>query len=119
MSDLTNPSKALDLVHRIEMVCNFTEGEPMRKAIADGVPISMPQDIGSLGFDVPLWCGLGIVGLRSALDAFAKRGGIPPSKCNVCNGTSCIKSRFAQYTEPDESTAFGEVEDLRRLFAHN
>jgi hypothetical protein len=37
------------------------------------VPVSMPPSVGNMGFDVSLWLGLGLVGLWSALDAFAEK----------------------------------------------
>ena len=93
----------------------------MQAALDHSLPVSMPHDVGSLGFDAPLWVGLGIVGLWSALDAFAERAGIPITKCAACDGPNCLSSRLTstgKLSVADER-ALKELEDVRHLFAHN
>lgn len=63
-------------------------------AVEQNVPVSMPRAPGALGFDIPLWVGLGTVGLWAALDAFSERAGLPSPKCMVC-GKRCMPERFA------------------------
>jgi len=81
----------------------------------------MPPDVGSLGFDTHLWVGLGMVGLWSALDAFAEREGIAPERCSVCDRKNCLSSRLANTGKlnPGDESALKEMEDVRHLFAHN
>ena len=74
--------------------------------------------VGSLGFDAPIWVGLGIVGLWAALDAFAERAKLNRIKCAICEG-KCIPSTFAGYTQGNEGQALQELENLRHLYAHN
>jgi len=107
-----NPGRALDVVRRIEVMCDFVESEGVREAVNKYVPVTMPFDPGSLGFDIPLWVGLGIVGLWAALDAFGERGGLPDQQCSRC-GKSCIAGRFGG------QRSLQELEDLRHLYAHN
>jgi hypothetical protein len=112
---------ALKQIDRIAQLCDFVEHPGIRKAIDDSVPVTMPQDLGSLGFDVHLWVGFAIVGLWAALDAFAERSGFPPSTCAVCGGRNCLSSRLTtigSMSPPDRQT-LEELEDLRHLFAHN
>ena len=80
----------------------------------------MPQDVGSLGFDTGLWVGLGIVGLWSALDAFAERAGIRATRCAKC-GRNCLLARLlvTGRLNADDELTLKELEDLRHLFAHN
>ena len=66
-----NPQRAIGVVDRVEMMCNFLETQAVRDAVAAAVPVTMPRAPGALGFDIPLWVGLGCVGLWAALDAFA------------------------------------------------
>ncbi len=89
-----------------------------KNAIEKYVPVSMPASVGSLGFDAPIWVGLGIVGLWAALDAFAERAKLNRIKCAICEG-KCIPSTFAGYTQGNEGQALQELEDLRHLYAHN
>jgi hypothetical protein len=116
MADM-NPARAFDVARRIPMMCDFIETiKP--DAIKNHVPVCMPADVGSLGFDTPLWGGLGIVGLWAALDAFAQRADLPNPKCRIC-GIKCIPLRFASYTTGNEEQSLRELEDLRHLYAHN
>jgi hypothetical protein len=72
MADM-NPGRALDVVRRVEMMCDFIENPAVRSAVEQAVPVTMPRAPGALGFDIPLWVGLGIVGLWAALDGLAER----------------------------------------------
>ena len=119
MADKTGTSRALNQVNLVEMLCQFLESDALRDCINRSVPVSMPLDVGSLGVDVHLWCGLGTVGLWAALDAVAERAGLPRStKCTVCSMKSCIHWRF-QKVQHNQGAALEELEDLRHLYAHN
>ena len=113
-----NPSRALGIVRRIEMMADFRQHPVVRRAAEEAVPVTMPRDIGALGFDVPLWMGLGIVGLWATLDAFHERAKLPRPSCPTCAG-SCIAIRFASYADTAEKPSLLELEDLRHLHAHN
>jgi hypothetical protein len=117
----SNVSLGLSQVDRIAQLCDFLAHPGMRAALDDSVPVSMPHDVGSLGFDTPLWVGLGIVGLWSALDAFAERAGIPTGKCSACGGPNCLSSRLTSTSKLNvaDERALKELEDVRHLFAHN
>jgi hypothetical protein len=41
-------------VHTIESLCNFLEQDAVRN-LSYQIPVSMPPDIGSLGFDKTFW----------------------------------------------------------------
>jgi hypothetical protein len=115
----TNPARALEVVRRIEMLCDFIEHPAISNtAVAQAVPVSMPQLVGSLGFDIPLWVGLGTVGLWAALDAFSERAALPRNLCKIC-GRRCMAERFASYAQGNDSEMLKELEDLRHLYAHN
>jgi hypothetical protein len=114
----TDPGRASAFVNRIEMMCDFIEGDAVRRAVAEGVPVTMPPHPGSLVFDIPLWVGLGTVGLWATLDAFANRKGLPDSKCPNC-WRRCIPERFAGSTPAGDAQSLKELEDLRHLYAHN
>lgn len=114
-----NPGRALEVVRLVEMMCDFIESPATRTAVDQFVPVTMPRDVGSLGFDVPLWAGLGTVGLWAALDAFAERADLPAVVCTVCNRRSCIQSRFVKHIHSNERVVLAELEDLRHLYAHN
>ncbi|MGH9907250.1 MAG: hypothetical protein ACRD8U_16905 [Pyrinomonadaceae bacterium] len=107
-------------IQLIGRVCDFLESPAIREAAEKHVPCTMPQTVGGLGFDVPLWMGLGVVGLWAALDAYADRAAIPKSKCSVC-GTRCLRARLTSTPKVSSqlATAIDEIEDLRQLFAHN
>jgi hypothetical protein len=93
----SNVSLELSQVDCIAQLCDFLAHPGMQAALDHSLPVSMPHDVGSLGFDAPLWVGLGIVGLWSALDAFAERAGIPITKCAACEGQrSASVFRMAQ-----------------------
>jgi hypothetical protein len=115
----TNPARAISVVKRVEMMCDFIEHPAIKIAVEQSVPVSMPRLPGALGFDIALWVGLGTVGLWAALDAFAERAGLPRSQCPTCKRLGCISPRFARYTQGNESQSLNELEDLRHLYAHN
>jgi hypothetical protein len=114
----TNPAQAINLVKRVEMMCDFLEHPIITQAIENGVPVTMPRLPGALGFDIPLWVGLGTVGLWAALDAFSERAAIPRTKCAICNRI-CIRGRFGPYARDNEESILGELDDFRHLYAHN
>ena len=113
---------ALSQVDRIASLCNFLDHPGMKAAVDQSVPVTMPHDVGSLGFDTPLWIGLGIVGLWSAPDAFAERAAFTTThtRCTKC-GRNCFPSRLSSTDKVDvaDGRALEELEDLRNLFAHN
>ena len=114
-----NPARALNVVVRIEMMCDFIEHPAINTAVEQNVPVSMPRAPGALGFDIPLWVGLGTVGLWAALDAFSERAGLPNPKCTVC-GKRCMPERFAGLNmQGTDGASLKELEDLRHLYAHN
>jgi hypothetical protein len=112
-----SPSKALSLVTRIEMMCDFIEHPAIRTAVEQAVPVSMPREVGALGFDIPLWVGLGTVGLWAALDGFSERAGLSRRKCPIC-GHHCMPQRFAGAGAPNND-GLKELDDIRHLHAHN
>jgi hypothetical protein len=112
-----NSAQAINQVKCIVGMCDFFENPPIRNAIDQSVPVSMPPDPGSLNFDIPFWVGLGMVGLWAALDAFAERAGLQ-SNCRTC-GRKCIVAAYTTKLQGAERQAFAELEDLRHLYAHN
>jgi len=116
-----NMSLALNQIDRIALLCEFLTHPEIQTAIDRSVPVTMPHDIGSLGFDTHLWIGLGTVGLWSALDAFADRANFTKPKCQTCDRSTCLWSRFsaAGTIYPAQALALKELEDVRHLFAHN
>jgi hypothetical protein len=114
----TNPARAIGVVKRVEMMCDFMENPIVTEAIENGVPVTMPRLPGALGFDVPLWVGLGIVGLWAALDAFSERAALDRRKCTTCKRI-CILGRYEPYIKGNEGPAFAELDDFRHLYAHN
>jgi hypothetical protein len=118
MTDLS-PARALNVVKRVEMMCDFMENPAIVNAVANAVPVSMPGLPGALGFDIPLWVGLGTVGIWAALDEFAKRAGLHGEKCPTCRAR-CMPTRFvAPYVQGTDGQSLRELEDLRHLYAHN
>jgi hypothetical protein len=113
-----NPSRAITVAQRIEMMCDFLEHPLITQAIENGVPVTMPRSPGSLGFDVPLWVGQGCVGLWAALDAFSERAALPRTACSTC-GRHCIVERFAPHAQGSERLILAELDDFRHLYAHN
>jgi hypothetical protein len=107
-----NPAQAISVAQRVEQLCDFFGHSAVQKALED-IPVSMPPDFGSLGFDRALWVGLGIVGLWAALDAFYERAGLIATKCAVCKRKRCIRARFANYCEGD-STIMPETDTRSR-----
>ena len=78
-------------VNRIEYLCDFID--TVRDYALAQVPTGgpMPHHLGSLGFDEPLWVGLGMVGLWATLDTFANRAEIySKNKCPVCCSKGCV-----------------------------
>jgi len=112
-----SPARAIDQVRRIEGMCDFLECQPIKDAVEQSIPVTMPADAGSLGLDIPLWVGLGMVGLWAALDAFAERAGLQ-SKCSTC-GMKCIVTAYTSKFKGTDGQSFAELEDLRHLYAHN
>jgi hypothetical protein len=116
----THPAQALDVIKRVEMMCDFLKNPIITQAIENGVPVTMPRLPGALGFDIPLWVGLGMVGIWASLDAFAERAGLPGAICETCQGRTCIRARFDNRLQDDEErSSFAEIEDIRHLYAHN
>jgi hypothetical protein len=112
-----SPAKALSVVARIEMICDFIENSAIQNAVKLAVPVTMPREVGALGFDIPLWVGLGTVGLWAALDGFAERAGLSKRKCPIC-GHHCMPQQFAAAGAPDND-GLKELDDIRHLYAHN
>jgi hypothetical protein len=112
-----NSAQAINQVKCIVGMCDFFDNPSIRRAIDQSVPVSMPPEAGALGFDIPLWVGLGMVGLWAALDAHAERAGLQ-SKCSTC-GRKCIVAAYTTKLQGAECQAFAELEDLRHLYAHN
>ena len=114
-------SLALSQIARVAQLCDFLEHPEIAEAIHRGAPVRVPYDIGALGFDPPLWIGLGTVGLWSALDAYADRSSFPKTKCATCNRGGCLWGRLSgtgKLSAP-QALALAELEDIRHLFAHN
>jgi hypothetical protein len=112
-----NPERALGVVRHVETMCDFFDNAAIRTAIEQAVPVTMPRAPGAL-VNVPLWVGLGMVGLWAALDAFFERAALPESQCATC-GRRCLPIRFGPHTQGTETLVLAELEDLRHLFAHN
>lgn len=117
----TSYSLAVNQVERIAQLCDFLEQPALLEVIKISIPVTMPADIGSLGFDTGLWVGFGLVGLWSALDAFAERSRIQNFRCAVCKRKGCLASRLTNTGKVDATAVviLRELEDLRHLFAHN
>jgi hypothetical protein len=111
-------SLALAQVARISQLADFLEHRELRAAIKRSAPVGIPPGPGSMGFDEPLWVGLGIVGLWAALDAFAERANLK-AKCLVCGRSACVVGRLASNKPAPSTTPLEEIEDLRHLFAHS
>ena len=107
-------------VSRIAMMCDFLSNPALSRAAVGGSPVTMPQTIGSMGFDEPTWVGLGIVGLWAALDAYAERSSIK-STCPACDRGACLFGRLTSDRKIGVHLhdPLAEIEDLRHLFAHN
>jgi len=114
-------SLALSQIARVAQLCDFLAHPEIAEAIHRGAPVTVPHDIGALGFDAPLWIGLGTVGLWSALDAYAERSSFPKTKCPTCSRGGCLWGRLSatgKLSAP-QALALAELEDMRHLFAHN
>ena len=48
----THPAQALDVIKRVERMCDFLKNPIITQAIENGVPVTMPRLPGALGFDV-------------------------------------------------------------------
>jgi hypothetical protein len=115
----TDAIRALNQASRIRQFCDFVDHPVIRKAIDDAVPVTMPRDLGSLGLDVSLLIGLGIVGLWSALDAYASRAPLTRVRnCSTC-GSKCITARFNGHLVSPLPVVLDELDDLQHLYAHN
>src|SRR5690349_10678700 len=100
-SDHMSINLAINQVSQIESLCRFLENPDTQRAVDIVVPVCMPRDIGSLGFDVPVFASLGIVGLWAALDAYAERAGLGKQKCGVC-GSACLEARYDPTNKLDQ-----------------
>jgi len=114
----TEPGRGLHVVGRISQLCDFIDHPVISSAVRQGAPVPMRPAVGTFGFDVPLWIGLGTVGLWASLDAFAERSGMNTAKCSTC-GIRCVGQRFAVHCHGSERFSLDELEDLRHLYAHN
>ena len=112
---------AISQVERIAQLADFFDHPALSAAVAANVPVTMPQSIGSLGCDIPLCVGLGLVGVWAALDAYAERTAFPRIKCGVCKRSGCLFGRLANTGKLSalQHALLQEVEDLRHLYAHN
>jgi hypothetical protein len=99
-------------------MCDFID-TVKKDAVEKFVPVSMPPSVGSLGFDTPLWVGLGIVGLCAALDGFSERAKLKKLVGTTYERKLWIPPRFTSYTQDNEGKSLQELEDLRHLYAHN
>jgi hypothetical protein len=97
-----HPARASNICKKIAM-CDFIDN--IKDDALAKVPTTMPASLGSLGFDSPLWVGLGTVGLWAALDAFADRAKINNNPCDICR-IRCIPSKFASYTKATKRRSF-------------
>ena len=113
-----DPARALDVVRRVEMMCGFIENPAVQTAVQQAVPVTMPFAPGALGFDIPLWVGLGTVGLWAALDGFAERAALADPTCATC-GRHCVPAKYGAHVHGNEGPSLAELEDLRHLYAHN
>jgi hypothetical protein len=102
---------------RIEYLPDFINS--VKDFALDRIPVTMPRDVGSLGFDTPLWVGLGMVGLWATLDAFAQRAGLQKGECKICKRSGCLAGKFDSVTDATHRTGLQELEDIRHLYAHN
>ena len=114
-------SLATSQVNRISMLCDFLSHPKLIAAAQSASPVTMPQTVGSMGFDASLWVGLGVVGLWSALDAYLERSAVVASKCTICDRRTCIHGRLVGHHQAAllPLRVLEELEDLRHLFAHN
>jgi hypothetical protein len=65
---MTGKGSALSVVVRVAMMPGFIENPKVQQAVTESVPVSMPSDPGSLGFDIPFWAGLGLEQIPSGLN---------------------------------------------------
>lgn len=112
---------AISQVERIAQLADFFDHPALSVAVATNVPVTMPQSIGSLGCDIPLCVGLGIVGLWAAVDAYAERSSIQRARCAICGRSGCLFARLENTGKLNQAhrPLLQEVEDLRHLYAHN
>lgn len=114
-------SLAASQVNRIAMLYDFLRQPSLAAAAQSASPVTMPPTLGSMGLDVPLWVGLGTVGLWSALDAYLERMGVGGTLCPVCGRATCIYGRLCTHNNASAMPlrALEELEDFRHLYAHN
>jgi len=86
-----NPGRALGMVRRVEQMCDFIEHPAIKAAAAGATPVTMPPEVGALGFDIPFWAGFGTVGLWAALDAFSERAGLGGGTCDTCKRNCSLR----------------------------
>ena len=86
---------AINVVQRIEQMCDFIGNPVVQKAVEEAVPVTMARKPGALGFDEPLWVGLGLVGIWAALDGYADRAKLPKKACSTC-GRHCIHAEVSR-----------------------
>ena len=114
---MASPNQAIEVIRQIGMAHDFFEHPNIKKCIEDSIPFTgIVRERGALGFNTPLWVGLGIVGIWAALDAFAERGA---QRCASCDRSSCIQERFRFRALGNEEIILGELDDFRHLYAHN
>jgi hypothetical protein len=113
----TNPARALEVVEHLAEMCDVLE-HPEVVVVTEQKMVPWPRTV-TASLDLPVWVGLGTVGLWAALDAFAERADLKRPRCPICNRRSCIWTRFANHTRGAESQSLKELEDLRHLYAHN
>ena len=125
-----NVSRVSTQVYGIDGICHFLKELEKNNIPSRLSPVGMPSDLGTLHFDTGLWMGMGVVGLWSALDAFADRSSFlkgknntkgRKNKCGICERTGCLVFRFTSKINLDSGLVrvLEEMEDLRHLFAHH
>jgi hypothetical protein len=48
-----NIGPAINIAKRVSMMCDFIEHQAIKEAVNRAVPVSMPREVGALGFDIP------------------------------------------------------------------
>ena len=108
-----NAARALAQIGIVAKLLDFVS-HPALNLARDQIPTNVPASLGALGFDEPVWAGLGMVGLWAALDVFAERSGLKAARKPL---PDCLKLTGKLSSHDVKVT--GEIEDLRNLFAHN
>jgi len=114
-----NPGPALGTISRIKMMPDLMQHAAVKEAVANSVPVTMPPEPGAMGFVIPMWVGLGTVGIWAAMEAFSDRAALPKTKCPTCSRRSCILGRFNGFIQNKEGDTLAELDDFRHLYAHN